>query len=361
MPDMTPIRVRGKRGAARAEKWHAGKKRKASRDSSPVQMSDAVSVSSNVPSAASSRKRKRRQRSLSTLEELPTEILQDIFYYAANLNLALASPGLQAQLSSKHVYLKHTSRIMQPVIGHPGDSKASDADLSAATRLLNCKFMTWSFFKLWLNEHWELRKRSDDREDNIVSMYCSLWSPLEPSHGLVPPRKILHGPWTQDKIDFLEVLAFGIGDLPALSPVSGEVAHEGLAQAVAESSVAAVRSLLTMGLRPDTEVLRQAVINHGCKEAIVRVLVEKSGVRHSEHEQSHQVDMSEVQGSDPRPGSAPSIDFLDPALWSWADRARIGGDGKGQWLMDLLKAKARAIGLRGSTPIEPANGPNIET
>ncbi|KAK5129008.1 hypothetical protein LTR85_000341 [Meristemomyces frigidus] len=355
MPAMTPIRVRGKRGATKTEKWHAGKKRKASRDSLPAlsaQLLGAVSVSSAAPSTASSRKCKRRRPQLSKLEELPTEILQDIFYYSANIDLALASPGLQAQLSSPHVYLKHTSRILQPILGNCGNSMADDADLSAAARLLNCKFMTWNFFKLWLDEWWEPQKRPHgiSMGEDRVDEYRNLWLLSNPSVGLLPPRKLLHGPWTEDRVNFLRVLSTTVGHLPALSPVLGEIAHEGLGQAVTEGSEKAVSCLLRMGVNRDTEVLRRAVIDYGCNEAIVHALLwQRSSEYYAGGEPRERLGGVEVSSSTSQPADEAAIDYLDQALWSWAEKARTNGDRKGEWLVALLKMKARPLGLAGGT------------
>ncbi|KAK5129175.1 hypothetical protein LTR08_003772 [Meristemomyces frigidus] len=343
MPDMTPMRVRGKRGAAKAEKWNAGKKRKIGRDVSPMQPdrnSATVSTVSRTKGAPATRKRKQVQRPLSRLEELPTEILQDIFFYSTNLNLALASPGLQMQLSGQHVYLEHTSRILQPVLGHHGStvlgpyqldhlglckrsgcefSTASDVELLAATRLFDCKFMTFSFFQLWLNEKplsWDQGMLTQRGPEHF---YSDLWAGLRPSAGLLPPRKVLTGPWTPDQVCFLRVFVDSLHckDITVLSPVLGEVATEGLLQAVAEESEGAVPLLLALGqgMRPDTELVRKAVIDHGCNKAIVTELV-----------------------SCARQRSSP-VDLLDPALWSWAEKARASGDEKGEWLVELLRAE----------------------
>lgn len=358
---MTPIKVRGKRGAAKAEKWHAGKKRKAFRDSNPASPArgfHTVSAASSMASVPSSRKHKRRQFQLSKLEELPTEILQDIFYYSANLDLALASPGLQAQLSSPHVFLKHACRTLQPVLGRAGGDVADDSVLSAAARLLNCRFMTWDFFKLWLDEQWESRQLPDSTSpgSHTAHEYRRLWLLLEPCCGLLPPRKLLHGPWTEDKINFLSVLSLKIEDLPAVSPVHGEVAHEGLVQAVTESSEAAVCWLLSMSLRSDTELLRRAVIDHGCNKAIVNALVGQS-LKHY-HSGEHN---SEVTRSPSHAKHASAIDFLDPALWAWADKARLAGHSNGEWLMALLRERARAARLQDGALLDAGGGPVVDS
>ncbi|RMX81422.1 hypothetical protein D0867_16283, partial [Hortaea werneckii] len=212
MPSLTPIRVRGKRTAAKDEKWNAGKKRKASR-LNPSSHWAAADDTSYPPS----RKRKRRTRTLAFVEELPTEILQNIFYFSGNLNLALASTSLQSQLSMEE-----------------------DTDVATASRLLSYKHAS---------------EQSQSAED-----YLAIWQGQRPSPKLLPPLKILHGPWTQDKVDFLALMAVTEPDLPSLSPIHGEAAYLGLTQAVAERSFDAVAQLLRFKPSVDTEMLRRAVI-----------------------------------------------------------------------------------------------------
>lgn len=338
---MTPIKIRGKRGAAQAEKWGAGKRRKLGRDVSMALSDCRSSAASSVFRALNTpapRKRKQVERQLSKIEQLPTEILQDIFYFSANVNLALASPSLQTQLSSQHVYLQHTSRVLQPVLDDDRSCFYRDDDVAnvchalgwssnderrAATRLLSCKFVTWDFFRRWLEEKWEATGKPWPVPRGSSEEYAELWVALGPSVVLLPPRKVLTGPWTHDQICFLRMFARGLRceDLASIDSVSGEVAYEGLVQAVTEGSKEAVETLLSLGqaMSPDTELMRKAVIDSGCNEDIVRALVEAAGRR------------------DPS-----RLDLLDPALWSWAEKARASGNEKGKWLMDYLKVENRA-------------------
>lgn len=346
MSTLTPIRVRGKKSAIKAEKWHAGKKRKANRDASPASPARscaASSTSSRAASAAPSRKRKRRDPQLSRLEELPTEILQAIFDFSANLDLPLASPRLLAQLSSHHVYMSLTSRIMRLVVGHTAICTATEGQLSAAARLLGCRFMTWSFFQTWLKDHYDYERPLDTQStaggfavtssaEHVGDFDCPhAWMLLCPAPHLLPPRKLLHGPWTSDKIRFLHVLGIDGPDIGAISPVDSELAYEGLHQAVAQRSLFAVHALLRLQLQPDTELLRQAVIDHGCDEDIVGLLIRRP--YRSAASPEHETVVSA--------GRESNIDVLDPALWAWADKARKNADRKGRWLMDLLKKRAR--------------------
>ena len=51
-----------------------------------------------------------RQRS--TLENLPTEVLQNIFLHSKNYNLPRASPVLAGRLSSNYIYLQTITKVL---------------------------------------------------------------------------------------------------------------------------------------------------------------------------------------------------------------------------------------------------------
>ncbi|KAK4569537.1 hypothetical protein LTR86_003300 [Recurvomyces mirabilis] len=321
MSTFTPIKVRGKRSATRDEKWTSGKRHR-----NGLTIEALVSVDISDPSkpydlaegsGSKPRKRRRRLPHLSRLEVLPTEILQVIFDYSTNINLAFASPRLKDQLRSQHLHSQLTSHILGAVLNRDDDHITSDTELATATRLLGCKFMTWAFFKSWLQEQHAGVFRTTDH-------YLTAWSELRPAQGLLPPVKLLHGPWTSERTSFLRIFSREIGDLAALSSMHHETAANGISQAVAESARDAVGTLLSMGVKPTTELLRQAVIDHGCDKDIVIALLSTST---SNHESA-------------RTNSSTIIDLLDAALWAWSDNARQNGDEKGDWLIRLLKSKA---------------------
>ncbi|KAI6885457.1 hypothetical protein KC360_g3633 [Hortaea werneckii] len=341
MPSLTPIRVRGKRTAAKDEKWNAGKKRKASRLNTL-----SPSVVADDASCPPTRKRKRRTRTLAFVEELPTEILQNIFYFSGNLNLALASTSLQSQLSSKHVYLAHTTRLLQPLLGHEGTER-EDTDIAAASRLLSCRFFTWDFFKTWLVQRSSNVADKHASEQSLSAEgYLALWQAQQPSPRLLPPLKVLHGPWTRDKVEFLTLMAVTEPDLPSLSPIHGEAVYLGLNQAVAERSFDAVAQLLRFKPNLDTEILRKAVIDNVFNRDVVLKLADYA-VQRQQESISSQADISVKE--------MPAVDFLDPALWAWAERARNNDNENGEWLSKLLKDKSRQVQPRTRSVQQPAD------
>ena len=307
--DLTPMRIRGKRNVARSEK--PPRLRRKVRNAH-------LEVSSIQDGEAHPRKRRRREPLLSRLETLPTEILQTIFLDAANIHLALASPNLSAQLSGKHL---HTV-MMDHVLGRVLDSDAQKPEercLIDAVRLLNCRFVTWPVFNAWLSEY---RQSTGLEEATMYSLphrlARTLWLDLKPSTHLLPPRKLLQGPWTEEKCHLLDVLSSQVVSPAALDLISGEMANAGLRQAVAEGSERAVKLLLRMTLDVETDIVRLAVIDSGCAWGVVSELLAYTG-------------------------GTTSVDWLDRDLWTWAEKAKIGGDVKGPWLMKLLKQCARRV------------------
>nr|POE59157.1 hypothetical protein CFP56_24427 [Quercus suber] len=326
---MTPVRVRGKRRGTPAEKWHQGKSRQIKAkiiDSSSPALSFDLS-SSGLQRGSHGRKRPRIE--LANIEQLPTEIIQSIFEHSKNLSLPCASPALLAQLSDRHVYEMLTSQILKPVLDScsspTGHCDMLSSDVAAASRLLSCKFMTWSFFCNWLQTV-SAQIGSEDipgRDQLSLNFFKTMWSRLGPSPRLLPPRKLLHGPWSNHRASFLNVLALDKASLLADSPILGEVAYEGLFEAIAEAHVYAVETLLDLGVTPTTEMLRRAVVEAGCDKEIVLQLIKAS------HETGR-------------------IDFLDPVLWSWAHRAQANGDERGAWLMALLRRNGGSHHVRRS-------------
>ncbi|KAK3620413.1 hypothetical protein LTR56_023436 [Elasticomyces elasticus] len=319
---MTPIKIRGKRGALPAEKWHAGKKRSVNRNASHAvpNISNAITRDFIQAAATSSQKRRKRDPTLSALEQLPVEIIQDIYHYSTNLDLPLASATLQAQLSSPHMYSRLTTHILQNVLGYEPEQTASDIDLAVSARLFGSRFMTWAFFSGWLDE------RLPVDAVRLPADYRDAWIGLKPAANLLPPQRLLHGPWNAAKTALLSVLSPADGthslDLPLVDPLLGEVASEGALQAIAEGSYEALELLLTMGVRPSTEMFRQVIVDNGCNRKVLDTL--HAAVTR-------------------RSGKGLSIDPLDPTIWQWAERAQHGMDDSGDYVIHTMRQLARDL------------------
>lgn len=173
------------------------------------------------------------------------------------------------------------------------------------------------------------------------------------------PVKLLRGPWTQDRLSFLQALLEGGADLDPENETHREIAKQGLTDAIKEDDYRAVDLLIsgamnrqyryaddnnyfepsfgeaafimnvpdkhrdwvktpmerrTLGIKPDTEHLKVAVIERGCRRRIVKRLLW---------------------------AASSDIDRADPAVVDWAEKKNEQGDRIGQcligdWLLGQL-------------------------
>lgn len=294
---------------------------------------------SSLVRAVARRSRKRPDPSLSRLEQLPTEMLQSIFGYSANVDLPLTSPRLASQLASGVLHHQLTSQILHEVLG--GHQLGKSAALSRALRLMNCKFFTWDFFRAWLHSEFDRLALQSEWEESIGPQTDApdatrrkeewTWYRLGPSPVLPPPSKLLRRPFMDDNVQLLKfMIGFYRGEPEKLDAVYSEVVQDGLQQVVEDGVGDALNAFFCLGAQVNTELLRKAVIDAGCERDVVQRLISRT---------THLT--SEPAG----------VDFLDPALWAWADKAKARGDGRGSWLIEQLKSAARDSG-QGSSSAE---------
>ena len=182
-------------------------------------------------------------------------------------------------------------------------------------------------------------------------------------NGCKVPEKLLHTPWTTEKCDFLEMVIRGNATVDWVRTTSGEIAERGLMQALREGNSRATRLLLTkagsgkpqgslgfpwlsnnddiqrlqsgpwpreglfrvdpfdmrgVGVVPQTRHLRTAVIEAGCQQDIVEMLLMAKET---------------------------NIDVEDQAILDWAVEKRVQGDERGLWLLSMLSSQgARTSG-----------------
>lgn len=335
---MTPIKIRGKRHGMKAEKWHSGKQRRQFQTLSVPRPSDAIAEDCSEPE---SQRSKRRKVHLARLEKLPPEMIQAIFVYSGNLDLPLTSPVLSSQLSGRQLQSELMTSTLARIVDCAERGASTSLDLAQAARLLNSRFMTWSVFSQWLLRQGEARDLSVQEATpnsnsgsefigNDAIRFSHIWSKLRPSAGFMPPSKLLHGPWNEDKVAFLKAFTLqpGCCKVP-LEGVASEVAYEGLVQAVEERSLDAIKLLRGLRIPPDQELLRKAVVDFGCNRDIVLYLLQWCVTEI----------MRWTAGPVNREAFHPQlkIDFLDPVIWAWAERARATGNSTGEWLIKTLK------------------------
>lgn len=127
------------------------------------------------------------------------------------------------------------------------------------------------------------------------------WSVLSCMGGCLIPEKLLHGPWTDGKVDFLRIVIQANASIDWLGTVTGEVAEQGLVDAIREGNVKAVSTLLsyhhvqssndssaswslpprywapvarnTLDIEPRTQHLREAVLKHCGSRDIIELIL----------------------------------------------------------------------------------------
>ncbi|KAK5019003.1 arsenicals resistance [Cryomyces antarcticus] len=290
--------------------------------------------------------KRRKTAPLSRLEWLPTEIIQTIFFYSLNIDLPRSSYRIAAQLSSQYVYSRLLVRALyDPPNDHddaiaelrvttpdPRSKELREADATLQTRLFTCRWMTWFTLRNFLQQAytWHIRlcthpeKHYRDTEKMEMSgvdtnlkdqYYCyssAFFGFLRIHRGLSLPNKLLHGPWSKDKLSLLNFLQDRGFIVDWKNTSSGEIATQGLLEAIRENNEHAVISLVSdgIGVAITSQVLRVAVMECGCNQDIVWDLMFMGRLE---------------------------MDFSDRQLWTWAEHAKEQGDENGPWLMQRLQ------------------------
>lgn len=268
-----------------------------------------------------------------TLEGLPPELLEMIHLHAMNVSLPRASPVLGRKLSSPAVIMDFVMRSFFHTVDHRTNyrDRRVESDPVVQSDILACNFFTWDFFLAYVEKAHStlIRQRGKIWEDAGVEVpgptyFAKLWpfkftkvTYLSFAEGFRIPQKLLHGPWTEDKASLLYVLVSLGGEIDWEGSVAGELAKDGIRDAIRERNERAVAALsVLLGVRQaiDTATLRFAVRDCGCAINIMRHLLFNAQILH---------------GS----GSIDTPNFYDSSLWQWAE----SHEGKGVLLKDMLK------------------------
>ncbi|GAB7359960.1 hypothetical protein MBLNU230_g7485t1 [Neophaeotheca triangularis] len=325
---MTPIRIRGKRTAVAGEKWHAGRKRidLRTRDDDPVR---SVPSSSQKDGSAPPHAKRRRIHT-SKIESLPTEIVQEIFQLSRNVDMPCASLALRNKLSSAAMYRQMAISILRAVCRLPLQGSAFNSqDIRDANRLFACRFMTHAFFRNIAESLLTIAPSSDEGQNSLLPTdewsTDKVWLTLHPYKELLPPLKLLRGPFHGDKIDYLKALWTQPLDHNSSRYAT---ACEGLSEAVSEGATPVATHFLQLGVRPDHDLLRTAVTKPQCSAQLVAQML--------------YIDMKKSREANEHP----SFDCLDPMIWSWAGDAELEGDVKATQCMEMLRYTADCAGMR---------------
>lgn len=267
--------------------------------------------------------------STAAIERLPIELLQPIFASSGyNLALVQASAILGARLSSEYVYHNTCDYYLK-------DQWDDFAVRSAAQKaIFASKWMTWSFFKSWLTKAYESKGCLCGLTPE-EGCFDGQWPPIFEnattmvfSRSHLPrlafvrcrlPKKLLGGPWTADKVQFLRFLLWTTSmTVDWQDPKTHQVVLEGKRRAFLENNLGAVElfnSNRRLGRPPTLETVRFAVAEASCDRSIVYDTL-RSAYRW-----------------------APSRDAWDySALHQWCDQQIWDNDIRGVWLRGILQS-----------------------
>ncbi|KAF2455769.1 hypothetical protein BDY21DRAFT_348626 [Lineolata rhizophorae] len=307
--DRTPVRVRGRQrrgeGKSEVDQLRASVPEDINDQRNPTQPKlDLAATSRRRAGSKTYRPAKRSKtayRPLSGLELLPTEILQQIFLESENNDFPATSLPILRKLSSERMYLDFSVAI---VLGGRYRKFLPGKKQSPQSRLFASRYMTWQFFQKlltkmyndyclersksglpedttstppWFHPDQSYRQESEEeRPEGSDFEHYKQWFPIDDA--FLIPVKLLHGPWEPDKEQFLAwfvriLRSFDLVD--RVHTIAGEIATQGLFEAIEQRSCIAADSLMEspIGVIPDPNMIRHAVIRCGCPRDIVGTLV----------------------------------------------------------------------------------------
>ncbi|KAF2686973.1 hypothetical protein K458DRAFT_402487 [Lentithecium fluviatile CBS 122367] len=220
---------------------------------------------------------------LSPIERLPTELIQPIFLLSGpNLALPLVSQHIAAKLSEDYIY----HAVCKEYLTYNQHSRVEQS--KNQTRIFATKWMTWEFFKVFLIKMYEgngcLCGKTQEKE-----CFDAQWPPdwedatrMVFSRSHLPelswvkcriPVKLLHGPWTSDKIQFLRFLLWITSMTVDWADANvRRIALEGKREAIMERNLEVVEIFnhnRRLGKAPGLAMVRFAVMEAGCDRSIV--------------------------------------------------------------------------------------------
>ncbi|KAF2469968.1 uncharacterized protein BDR25DRAFT_35833 [Lindgomyces ingoldianus] len=221
--------------------------------------------------------------SLSPVEQLPLELLQDIFLQSGpNLALPAASHHIAAKLSNDYCYHATCTEYLTQNL----DSRVEQS--RAQTRIFSYKWMTWEYFQAFVNKTYAscgcLCGKTQDE-----GCFDPIWPPdfqdatnMVFSRSHLPalsfikcrlPVKLLHGPWERSKIHFLRFLLWTTSmTVDWGNHDARKLALEGKKQAILDRNLEVVELFnhnRRLGKAPGLDMVRFTVIQGGCDRSIV--------------------------------------------------------------------------------------------
>ncbi|KAL9007516.1 MAG: hypothetical protein Q9173_007234 [Seirophora scorigena] len=362
---MTPIRIRGKKG----QKARLQALREQRANQTPSEASDILDSPPPL---------------LSTLESLPTELLESIFLYSLDVNLPRASLTLGKALSSTHVKQKILQFLLTSP-GGPGEGRWLLGKLQS--QLLTCRWLDLaslhralaaamtSFVEKHLEKDvtgffshqmppvfmptiaqlvsyvfahprapdedvigcWSLGslEGSNHIEISRTTIWVSSTNKLfefEVSPGCEMPTRLLHEPWTAEKMEFLGILMEAGAALDPCGSNNAEVADHGLQEAIIQGNTGVVkllrrkweaseRRICQVGVTLDH--VRTAIFRGGCKLEILGLLARPPAYYRE-------------NAYDPVVNFESLLDWKQEDILDWANERTHCGDERGRRLLELI-------------------------
>ena len=327
--ELTPVRIRGKRYRPGQKPSNSSLKpvRKAVTKRPNPSPAHDHSSSSKTKSAVAIRLDNWPEPRLSPLESLPVELLEQIFWHSPNIHLPAASVPLCTKLFSiplrRELFRKVCLLSTTPCTGLLHANAVTHLhELQSA--LLRLKWVTWPFIREVVHITFPETIGPSLQGTEPFSLQSDTL-PLSLDDGTYVPSKLLHGPWTHEKLAFLDHLLWSCAKIDTVNSTDGELAEAGFMEAIRAGDVEAlqvlrVREVLNTakdfwtidqkGIVPRTEHLRTAITQRECNEDVVEILLLASPTQ---------------------------IDLHDPHVWNWIHDKKIKGDEGGSWLEQKLK------------------------
>ncbi|KAF2867584.1 hypothetical protein BDV95DRAFT_169851 [Massariosphaeria phaeospora] len=277
---------------------------------------------------------------LSPIELLPPELLQPIFLLSGpHLPLAYSSPIIATKLSDKRLYTAVCTRYLA---SDPADNYYSYRD--AQTRIFASKWMTWPFLQSFLTQTYQANgclcgkslqtgcfdpQWPPEFEDATRMVFSRSHMPVLWRVAGRLPVKLLQGPWTVDKVQFLRFLLW-------LTPMSVDWADAEVKRIVVQARREALlgHNLEVVELfnhnrrlgRPvDGQMVKMAVVEGGCDRSIVWDCLEAL----------------KAVGSRQLPAD------IEAELEQWCDDRIREGSPKGEWLrMKMTKLRKGRLSVQ---------------
>lgn len=230
-----------------------------------------------------------------SLETLPPEILQDVFFLTdMDPNMPRASSILAHYLSDRFILCRYTEKVFQ----EPTSKSSRRWELvqlrlvqsRKQQTLFSLRWMSWEFFSWYLSwkgqRHLGLQHRAEENCNTLAADTSSGQGWIEEGQERPPwmpqilcpmPTKLLKGPFTKDKLDFLRcLLLISSASVDWADFESVRLSTLAKRQAILDRNLDAVHlfsRVRRLAKAPTLDMVKFAVLEGGCERSIVLELM----------------------------------------------------------------------------------------